>query len=343
MQHKVPLVILICRSISTKSAPGNKNIDIPKGIYYLDAQPVAHLMLTEINDTIINFNGSEIICRDNTRAIHIQNCSQLQLLNLSIDYDPMLYTQGVIQDITPKTIDLKIQTGYPCDQIAPKDGEVFDPKTMELKPNSRTFHDFSSVENIGFRTLRVHRKRSLPQDTFMQKGDIMVLKRKQQRADGGAFHPHAVYSYRSQSLRFENVTVYASNCFSFLDEECGNTIYYRCKVERKKHDPRVEFPRLRSSNWDAFHSINAEEVGPSILECSAHHMGDDAVNIRGTYHVIFPKNKKEYTVLAKNDCNIQVGDPVELLTLKGKRLADSKVLHMTKLPAIPTQPTSKKP
>lgn len=313
---------------------GKKHIDIPTGVYYLEPGEVAHLTLGGIKDTTVDFNGSEIVCQENTRAIHIQGCSNLNILNLFIDYEPKLYTQGVILNITPKTIDLEIQAGYPLDDISPKDADVYDSVSMELKPGFRTFHDFSQIEKIGSRALRVHRKRALPMDRFMQVGDIMVLKRKEQRRDGGTFYPHAVYSFRSRSVRFENVTVYASNCFSFLDEECSAAEYYRCKVERKKNDPLVKFPRLRSSNWDAFHSINAE-VGPTIMECQAHHMGDDAVNIRGTYHVLFPKSKNESIVLAKNACNIRVGDPVEVLNLTGKRIAESKVVAMSKLPAIP--------
>ncbi|MCF7847968.1 MAG: right-handed parallel beta-helix repeat-containing protein [Kiritimatiellales bacterium] len=285
---------------------GKKQIVVPKGVYRLSPEHRVHLAFSGVEDTTIDFQGSEIICSEPTRAIDIENCRNLTLINLGIDYDPLPFTQGPITAVGKKFIDVEIHPGYPVENITTTKGEVFDAKTQRLIPGGRTLYDLSRIEPLGGRTFRVHRKtQTKSDDETLGIGNIFVLCVK-----GGV--PHCIQSSGCENLRLEKITVYASNSFAFLETACSNTHYYQCRLTRKTSDPKVGFPRMRSGNADAFHSVGAEK-GPTIEECLAEYMGDDCVNIHGHYHIAAQTKGRTATVIMKRELDIQPGDPVEFV------------------------------
>lgn len=150
-------------------------------------------------------------------------------------------------------------------------------------------------------------------------------------APGGSA-PHAIVSTKCKDLILEDVPLFASNCFSFLETYCDNTTYLRCgivpcppELDLQTRDLR----RIRSGNADAFHSKHAVR-GPQILECSARFQGDDCVNICGEYYMVMGSVGPRVRILAPREINIQVGDPVELVSYTGERLPDAKVLEIGK-------------
>ena len=128
----------------------------------------------------------------------------------------------------------------------------------------------------------------------------------------------------------ENIELFASNCFGFLEFNCDGGVYASCRVGRRspEDDPiKRASPRLRALNADAYHSKHAIK-GPSYLECAARFMGDDCINICGDYHMIMSSQGQELRVLAKGNMNIQPGDPVELVLYTGERLPDAKAVSI---------------
>jgi hypothetical protein len=137
--------------------------------------------------------------------------------------------------------------------------------------------------------------------------------------------PHAVECSDDASLRLEHVTLFASNCFGFLEVNCDGTVYVGCRIDRRppEDDPvKRASARLRSPDADACHSKHAIK-GSSYLECSARFMGDDCINICGDYHMVMALQGRSLRVLAKGQMNIQPGDPVELVLYSGERLPDA--------------------
>jgi parallel beta-helix repeat protein len=127
----------------------------------------------------------------------------------------------------------------------------------------------------------------------------------------------------------ENIDLFASNCFGFLEYNCDGSVYLRCRIDRRSPDEDFvkREPRLRSLDADAYHSKHAIK-GPSYIECTARFMGDDCINICGDYHMIMGSQGKELRVLAKGNMNIQPGDPVELLLYTGERMPDAKAISV---------------
>jgi len=61
-------------------------------------------------------------------------------------------------------------------------------------------------------------------------GDLIVIGA--EYAPHGAI-PHAVECSDDASPRLEHVTLFASNCFGFLEVNCDGTVYVGCRIDRR--------------------------------------------------------------------------------------------------------------
>jgi hypothetical protein len=316
--------------IAEQLAAGQKRVVIPPGRYHVTPRNREHLRLEGLRDVEIVADGAELICTQTTRAITIRDCQNLTIRGLTIDYDPLPFTQGRIVERAQdhSTLTFEVIEGYPASGIS-KGGkiEIFDDDTDSLR--ATTFYG-GRTEPIGNGRFRVTKPAQFQRDLGEmqpQVGDLVVV-RADHAPDGSI--PHAVYMEGSTGLVFEDVTLFASNTFGFLEVQCDASVYRRCVVDRRPlaEDLRPRaYRRVRSLNADAFHSKSAR-VGPQYLGCVALHQGDDAFAINGHYHLITESRGSDLRVLAKRDGGIElaVGDPVELVAYTGERLPDATIL-----------------
>jgi len=141
---------------------------------------------------------------------------------------------------------------------------------------------------------------------------------------------HAIVTANSANVVLEDIRLYASNCFSYLEHDCDGTTYRRCSIDRRPLAEDLQprgLRRLRSSNADAFHSKHAVR-GPQLISCTAKYQGDDCVNICGEYYMVMGSSQNTIRMLSRHKSNISVGDSVELVSYTGERLADAKVVAM---------------
>lgn len=305
---------------------GRQRIIVPPGRYRVTPRNREHLALRGRKDVTVIADGVEMICTETTRALTITRCTNITVRGLVIDYDPLPFTQGRITGFSAdkKVHEIELFEGYPPAETARNfKYEIFRPDTRTLRCDDRYP---SKVEAVGPRRLRVYVPGGRASDPE-QVGDLIVI--------GAEYAPHgsaahAVECDDNVNVRLENIDLFASNCFGFLENNCDGSTYYRCRIDRRppESDPvKRADPRLRSLDADAFHSKHAVK-GPSYIECTARFMGDDGVNICGDYHMIMDSQGKILRVLAKHDMNIQPGDPVELVTYDGRRLSDAKAVSV---------------
>ena len=214
----------------------------------------ACLALTDIRDVSIICDGVEMICTETTRALSISNCEDLTVRGLSIDYDPLPFTQGRIVALSAdKSVhDIELTDGYPTsDTATPSSMRSSLPTRAPTAAGSTTSRRWRSPTRS---TCASPVAAAMPM-TRSKLGDIIAIGA--EVAPHGSI-PHAVEVAGSKCVRLEDISVYASNCFGFLEYNCDGTTYYRCKVDRRPpaNDPveRAD-PRIRSLNADAFHSI----------------------------------------------------------------------------------------
>lgn len=315
----------IQKFIDSEIHSGKKRIIIPPGRYRVKPKSAHHLVLNNLKDIEIIANGVEMICSETTRAITITHCTNLTVRGLVIDYDPLPFTQGKIIGFSQdkKVHQIELFDGYPLAETARNfKYEIFRPDTLTLRCDDRYPE---KIEVLDSRHIAVHFPVAMA--NVEQVGDLVVIG--SEYAPGGSI-PHAVELNESSNTRLEEIILFASNCFGFLENNCDKNVYYRCKIDRRPGSSDIvkrAAPRLRSLNADAFHSKHAVR-GPSYIECSAQYMGDDAINICGDYHLITDSSKNKLRVLAKHNMNIKPGDSVELVSYDGTRLSDATALSI---------------
>lgn len=307
-------------------AAGRAVIVIPPGRYRVAPERHGHLWLEGLTNVEIRAAGVEMICTETTRALTIRRCRNVTVRGLTIDYDPLPFTQGRIESISAdgRTHEIRLFDGYPrADRAVPFKYEIFRPDTRTLR-----FGDYHSVrvEAVAPDRLRVAKTgggsgRPGPE----QAGDIAVIACSD--APGGQA-THAVLCEQCEGVTLEDLRLYASNCFGFLETDCSGTVYRRCIVDRRPPEtdvrPRGD-ARIRSLNADAFHSKFAG-AGPSYLGCRARFQGDDCIAINGDDHMVLACTGRVLRVAAKYRMNIRPGDPLEIVAYDGVRQPDARAV-----------------
>ncbi len=312
--------------VDRQMAAGETVVTIPPGCYRVVPQNKAHLKFFGVSEVTIIADGVEMICTETTRALTIENCTNLTVRGLTIDYDPLPYTQGKIIEISPdrKSHTIQIAEGYPSAALAQVlKHAVFSPDGALKYGNYYQFKLEVLAENI-LKISGLERAK----DGNEQVGDLVAIGIR--HAPGG-FEPHAVGCDGSKNTVLENITLYASPVFGFLETHCDGSTYRNCRIDRRPPETDLvkREPRLRSLNADAYHSKFAKK-GPQILGCTGRWQGDDCVNVCGAYHLITKATADTLRVLAKQSMDIEPGDPVELVTVDGRRIPDAKVLSVTR-------------
>lgn len=204
--------------------------------------------------------------------------------------------------------EIELFEGYPTSD------QVYDFKYEIFKANTRTlrFGSYHSFKHRKLGLIRIEVTRGGEYRGEMV-GDIIAIGTNYAPGDR---IPHAVYVSKSNHVTLQDVTLYASNCFGFLEISCKSTHYLLCKIDRRPASTDLRElgdPRIRSLNADAFHSKHAT-VGPTIDSCTAKFMDDDGTNIAGDYHLVLATNGTLLRVLAKNELNVLPGDPLEVVS-----------------------------
>ncbi len=325
--------------IAKELAAGNKRIVIPHGRYRVQAERGSHLLFSNLTDVEIIADNVELVCTSTVRALSFDGCSNVTLRGLTVDYDPLPFTQGKIITMAPDKswIDFELAEGYP-DNTLREPVQIYNPATRTLRRGDAQWND--EIKPLGDRRSRVSkagRYRLDPAEDTEQTGDILVAK----NAFGKPGSPHAIELENCKGIRLEDVTLHASPSFGFLERNCDGNTYLRCIVDRRGPDDdpvKRALPRMRSLNADAFHSKDAVK-GPAILSCTARFMGDDAVNINGRYHYVLGGSGREVRIaIIDQNTTINVGDPLEFMPYSGPRPPDAKVVQRRLDPGPITKP-----
>ncbi len=319
--------------INGELAAGKKRIVIPPGRYRVPSEQGFHLQFKNLSDVEIIATHVEMVCTSTVQAVLFDHCSNVTLRGLVVDYDPLPFTQGRIIAMAPdkSSMDFEVAGGYPENKLVER-VQIYDPATGELRRGDANWKQ--EIQALGGRRYRVGKDhyRFDPLHDTEQVGDILVTN----HSFGTPGSPHAVELKDSKGVLLEDITVFASPCFGFLEYDCDGTRYSRCRVDRRDpaDDPvKRALPRMRSLNADAFHSKDAAK-GPAIVGCTARFQGDDCVNINGKYHYVCGSRGRLVRVaVLDNNPKIKVGDPVEFLPYSGPRPPDAVVMEMQPDPA----------
>ena len=263
---------------------GAKRFDIPQGIYRLDEFTGEgrgkgwYLRLLDVHDFVLDGHGSTFYFSKPGHALSLYKCSGVTVRNLTFDWDPLPFAQGRITALADNRVTIQLDAGYAMPDNIGKGkgprGMVFDDDGM-LKANQGGFA-LSDREDLGDGQvrLRVWGFYNAPLDKLgLAVGDPIAVWSRVGRA---------VIVEVTEDILLEDITLYAAGFVGFVGNVgAGPITYRRCKILR-----RPGTNRLIGGNADGFNVSNMRR-GPILEDCEIQNIGDDFVNIHGSYYRVF--------------------------------------------------------
>ena len=155
---------------------GEHRIVVPPGRYRVTPRYGTHLWLKDLADTLIVADGVEMVCTQTCRALVFENCRNVCFRGLTVDFDPLPFTEGRIVAMAPdkRWVEFEIIEGYPEHELEERI-EIFDPATGRLRRETTGWS--KKIESLGS-----HRYRAVKPEWYRfqkdwdteQVGDILV-------------------------------------------------------------------------------------------------------------------------------------------------------------------------
>jgi hypothetical protein len=140
--------------VAAELAHGNQRIVIPPGRYRVKPDGGTHLLFRDLRDLEIVAEGVELVCTATVQALGFERCTNVTLRGLTIDYDPLPFTQGKIVALGPEKswVEFELFDGYPDGRLVERI-EIFDPATRELRRASH--YGWGAFARTGPRRYRI--------------------------------------------------------------------------------------------------------------------------------------------------------------------------------------------
>lgn len=297
----------------------NKQIEvsIPAGTYLVNEV----LRLDRVNDFAVNAENVVMIMQVRTQAVSISNSRNLAIRGLTIDHQPLPYTQATITSHAAdwSSVDAQIHDGYPQDPLATNKIEAYDGQTGRLIPNVWTLYD-TAVEKLSATTVRVRGTAGF--SGRVKIGDKLTL-------DCPQVLPHAVLVDKSTNCVFKNITLHTSTSFGFFETNGHGNRYDGVRIIPGPPLVPGGEPRLKSTNADGIHSKHAT-LGPVVENCEIIAPGDDGIAINGDYDVILSAANDVISIASKRETEIQAGDTVRSFSREGRLNFEASALSIVR-------------
>jgi hypothetical protein len=242
-----------------------------------------HVLIENLSDTEIIAEGVTLLCTNLTRAIMFRNCKNVELRGLTVDYDPLPFTQGDIVEVNGPEgwLDVKIHAGYPVRAQGRID--IVDRQTRFRRENM-PFMWGSRPELRSGGVVRIHNRSAAG---FARAGDMASL--------SGNMHyalAHTIGIEACDGMVLREVCVYSSNCMGIIagGGEGGHQ-FVACRVVPGPPPKGAVEPRLLSTNADA---MLTKQMRKGVLTegCEIRDAGDDSWSVTSDSFVILKKEGK---------------------------------------------------
>jgi hypothetical protein len=325
-------------AISEAAAEANKAgkpahivLNLDKNAMYRIKRPI---VLKQLKDIEIHGNGAQLINTGRASTLQISDASHLTIRDLTIDYDPLPFTQGTIAsfDHTAREIIVNVDPGYPDDPpllATITDGffKVMDRRTRALKPGARDFLSPSRVERVKDGVIKVHLQWGandrFPSQLPIALGDVVAITN-----SAGA----AIGVTGSASTTLIDLKLLASPGMGIVENAgAGGMRLQKVSVVPGPRPKGATTERLVSTNSDGSHFATVEH-GPTIEDCTFSNTSDDAVNVHGFYYYVIEKaGPGHYHLSPKWDVGLMAGDEIETCEQRTFRsLGRTRITQLTK-------------
>lgn len=283
---------------------GDAKIVIPPGTYRLAPEGGGKVVwsLQGAKNVEIIADGVSLVSTKLTRAVNLDSCTKITIQGLTVDYDPLPFTQGTVTQVAEDRswIDVKLHEGYPRKPYSRID--VVDPATRYRK-RGMPFLWGTKAEMQGEDVVRITLKGI---GNTAVKGDLASLN----TGSGQDGIPHAVSLERCDGVTLRNVTVHSAPGMGILEADGeGNSRYLGCKVVPGPRPPGAKEERLLSSSWDAIQTKTVR-VGPHVEGCEVREAGDDSWSVQSSDYLVLKKTGKTLIIASRDEytMGVWVGD-----------------------------------
>ena len=235
--------------------------------------------IKNISNLTIEGNGSELIGHDYSTMFYFTECRNITINNLSIDWDPLPFTQGKVVKIGNDYVDIEVVAPFTAQ--AGRRTEALLGYDMELRRMARRYTDH-------------YQKGSEKLSEVIRPGVMRLFISRQDRFSG-ALPPvgryiivrHQVYGNQAfqfskcSKIQIENVNIYSNPGMGIIARLSSDFYIRHLKVMI-----RPGSGRWMSCTADATNFRGCR--GTIVMEnCLFEGMGDDATNVRsGSYQVV---------------------------------------------------------
>jgi len=238
-----------------------------------------HIRAPEVEDVTIEGNGATIYYTEPRAAgLYFSYGSDVTVRDLTVDYDPVPFTQGSVVDISGdrRTIELELDDGYPgldhemFDAFEAPGGSIHTPDGEFIsgtRQRGRLDKYYSDIESIGDRRYRLQLDETCTTTGLGPDRKLLIKARRSKPA---------FYFFAVDRPTVSNVTVHASNGGGFLMDVCDSPTVRDCVVA-----PPADSDRLIGIDSDGVRFVN--DTGPPTVENSRfEYTGDDPVVVQQT-------------------------------------------------------------
>lgn len=324
MNKPNPIQLLIDAAVQK----GESIVSIPGGAYRLDSS----LFFKGMKNMTLEGNGSKFIFTiaensnmDFAYAILIQDCENLTLRDITVDFDPLPFTQGTVIAVDPggAWYDVKIHDGYRQDltflkhDIATHELSIhlFDPKTRLVKVRSSFLfpNDVTEQQPGVFRFIFSNNPDPVNHHYFAV-GDYIAT---------SSYRAVAFGLRGASNTRLDNVTIWASGGAAIDEKRGEGGTDLKIDLEPGPLPSGATVPRLWSASRDGYH-VGLVRRGPVIHDSRFLSMADDMLNIHTYYFQVnkldpsagsltFSAYNHGYEALFQNGDTLIAYDPVTFI------------------------------
>jgi hypothetical protein len=250
-------------------------LTFPPGRYAL---PKEGLVLRKLKGRSIIARGVTLVGTDlNATALQFQECVDVAVDGLTLDYDPLPFTQGRLTavDRTNRTADFQVSAGYPeleAVYLEGKNVHLFEKDSPRWKEGVPDYYP-RKIERLAADKGRLVFSENAAGLDQLAVGDRVVLNVRKK--------PGILVGSGCAGVRFINTTIHSAPGIGILirfAEDAGT--YEKVRVVPGPRPEGAGEDRLFSTSADAFNAAYARK-GPVIKGCDFSFMGDDAVNLHG--------------------------------------------------------------
>lgn len=241
--------------IKAAVAENRNSITLEKKVYRLRKS----VLLENVKNFTIDGSGAEIVMlKNDITAFKLVNSESIVIKNLSVDYDPLPFTQGVVTEVNGSKFVFTVDNGYPKlnKEFRKSYIHLFDAAGEWKKSSADVYGSMKiiSSDKAEFTVRGNH---------VVEKGDRVVVNFRS---------PSAFSMSRCGKLEFYNINIYASPGVAFHGRYGrGKAVFENVRIIRKKDG------RLFASCADGI-NLATSSGGAVIRNCEFSYLGDDGIN-----------------------------------------------------------------